>query len=130
MVYFGLHSISCGRESSRQLASGVMASYTIPPLPDDTPPTLPALMTLAFGLVIKTPPLPVNRNMIPGMAPVKKTGYMAKVVALLVAHDLHLSSRLQELRDGFLTVPKFKDLYDSHRDMLERTGLDHRFTFP
>ena len=27
----------------------------IPPLPDDTPPALPAMMTLASGLVINTP---------------------------------------------------------------------------
>ena len=68
----------------------------------------------------------MNRMIVPGMAPVKKTGYMAKLVALLLAHGMQLSSRLQELRDHVLTVPKSKELYDSHRDMMERTGLDHR----
>lgn len=85
---------------------------------------LPAMMTLLCGVAINTPPVPVNRIMVPGMAPVKKTGYMAKLVADLAASDMQLSSRLQELRDHFLTVPKFKELYDSHRDMMERTGLD------
>lgn len=110
--------------------TGVTGDDVIPPLPDDTPPERPAMMTLASGVVINTPPLPVNRIMVPGMAPVKKTGYMAKLVAHLVACDMQLSSRLQELKDHFFTFPRFKELYDSHRDMMERTGLDHRFNFP
>ena len=56
------------------------------------------------------------------MAPVKKIGYMAKLVAVLVASDTQLSAQLKELRDTFLEVPRFKEIYDSHRDMMERTG--------
>ena len=103
----------------------------VPPLADEGTPERSQFMTLASGMVINRPPAPhPSRDMGPHLTPVKKTGYMAKLCAMMVASDMQLSSRISELRTTFLDVPKFKELYDSHRDMMERTGLDHRFVFP
>ena len=102
----------------------------VPPLADELRDTSPK-MTLPSGLIINRPPAPpASHDMGPYLPSIKKTGYMAKLCAMMVANDMNLGSRVSELRTTFLDVARFKALYDSHRDMMERTGLDHRFVFP
>ena len=103
----------------------------VPPLADEGTRDTSQFMTLPSGVVINRPPAPpASRDMGPYLPPIKKTGYMAKLCAMMVATDMNLGSRISELRAAFLDVAKFKDMYDSHRDMMERTGHDHRFVFP
>lgn len=103
----------------------------VPPLADERVPDTNQSMTLPSGVVINRPPAPhVSMNMGPQLPSIKKTGYMAKLIAYMVATDMNLASRVSELKATFCEVETFHTLYQSHRDMLERTGTDHRFTFP
>lgn len=84
---------------------------------------VPAPVTMTVGSwTINVPPPPA-------LPSIKKTGYMAKLIAFMVAVDLDLTDRAVNLKHVIMRSFKFKQLYEDHKDMMERTGEDHRFNY-
>ena len=111
--------------------AGSSAVNPVPPLADEVVPETDQFMTLPSGVRInRPPPVAPSMNMGVNLPSIKKTGYMAKLIAYMVATDMNLANRVSELKATFCEVEKFRTLYQSHRDMIERTGVDDRFTFP
>ena len=111
--------------------AGSSAIPAISPLADEVVPETDQFMTLPSGVRInRPPPVAPSMNMGVNLPSIKKTGYMAKLIAYMVATDMNLANRVSELKATFCEMEKFRTLYQSHRDMIERTGVDDRFTFP
>lgn len=72
---------------------------------------------------------PINRPPPAQLPSIKKSGYMAKLCALMVAQDLSLDERANNVRQNIFESTLFTKLYKDHVDMLERTGEDHRYNF-
>ena len=103
----------------------------VAPLVDEVVPETDQFLTLPSGVRInRPPPVAPSMNMGMNLPSIKKTGYMAKLIAYMVATDMNLDTRVSELKATFCEFERFRILYQSHRDMIERTGNDDRFNFP